>query len=204
MSATIKQTSIALLSVVSLLGISNATVAASFTFEIEGNQGSLQFDSSPLTGVGSESISLDQIPDVKYPPLLWGWLYEGYYGNPTNVPVFDFYNGELVGIHARYSYGNDQIAYIFPGKPERPSKISSADHLDLNGNNWEQRFASARIYLDSPNSPPLLIGSSEKSGSISFQTLEPISSNPVPEASNALGVFLGLAGILGFRTRFKK
>jgi len=201
MSATIQQTSIALLSVVSLLGISNATFAASFTFEIEGNQGSLQFDSSPLIGVGSESISLDQIPDVKYPPLLWGGVP---YGNPTNVPVFDFYNGELVGIHARYSYGNDQIAYIYPGKPERPSKISSADHLDLNGNNWEQSSASARIYLDSPNSPPLLIGSSEKSGSISFQTLEPISSNPVPEPSNALAVFLGLAGILGFRTRFKK
>ncbi|MEI7489477.1 MAG: hypothetical protein WCJ72_19085, partial [Chryseobacterium sp.] len=125
------------------------------------------------------------------------------YGNPINVPVFDFSNGELVGIHARYSYGNDQIAYIFPGKPERPSKISSVDHLDLNGNNWEQRFASARIYLDSPNSPPLLISSFEKSGSISFQTIEPISSNSVPEASNAFGVFLGLAGILGFKSRLR-
>jgi len=202
MSAKIKQTSIALLSVVSLLGISSATVAASFTFKLDGtiSQGSLQFQSSPLTGVGSESISLDQIPDVKYFPALWGGVP---YGNPINVPVFDFSNGELVGIHARYSYGNDQIAYIYPGKPERPSKISSADHLDLNGNNWEQRFASARIYLDSPNSPPLLISSFEKSGSISFQTIEPISSNSVPEASNAFGVFLGLAGILGFKSRLR-
>ena len=203
MSAKIKQTSIALLSVVSLLGISSATVAASFTFKLDGtiSQGSLQFQSSPLTGVGSESISLDQIPDVKYFPALWGGVP---YGNPINVPVFDFSNGDLVGIHARYSYGNDQIAYIYPGKPERPSKISSADHLDLNGNNWEQSSASARIFLDSPNSAPLLIGSSKHSGAIIFKTLEPISSNPVPEASNALGVFLGLAGILGFRTRFKK
>jgi hypothetical protein len=203
MSAIIKQTSIVLLSVVSLLGISRAAVAAIFNFDVEGNQGSLQFDSSPLTGVGSESISLDQIPDVKYPPLLWGWIDEGSYGNPTNVPVFDFYNGELVGIHARYSYGNVYTPYSYPGKPERPSKISSADHLDLNGNNWEQRFASARIYLDSPNSPPLLISSFEKSGSISFKTIEPIGSNSVPEASNALGVFLGLAGILGFKSRLR-
>ncbi len=203
MSATIKQTSIALLSVVSLLGISSATVAASFTFELDGtiNQGSLQFQFSPLTGVGSESIPLDQIPDVKYSPALWIGVP---YGNPTSVPVFDFYNGDLVGVHARYSYGNVYTPYSYPGKPERPSKISSADHLDLNGNNWEQSSASARIFLDYPNSAPLFIGSSKHSGAIIFKTLEPISSNPVPEASNALGVFLGLAGILGFRTRFKK
>jgi hypothetical protein len=46
--------------------------------------------------------------------------------------------------------------------------------------------------------------SGEKFGTISFQTLEPIGSNPVAEPSTSLGVALGVAGILGFRPRFSK
>ncbi|MEI6381773.1 MAG: hypothetical protein WCO81_12975, partial [Cyanobacteriota bacterium ELA615] len=71
MSAKIKQTSIALLSVVSLLGISNATVAASFTFHLDNSyfnkeDGTLKFTISPLTGAGAESIALNQLPDAVF------------------------------------------------------------------------------------------------------------------------------------------
>ncbi|MEI7489476.1 MAG: PEP-CTERM sorting domain-containing protein [Chryseobacterium sp.] len=182
MSKIFKQTSIALLSVVSLLGISRAAVAANFTFKLDGtkSQGSLQFGASRLTGVGSESITLDQIPDVKYYFNFQDYVYTNH-----NRPVFSFLNGELIGVQATYTTmfklpilppgGGPPIAWIFPS-------------VNMNGDTWNL----------SDNTQ-----FSTKAGTISFQTLEPISSNSVPEPSNALGVFLGLAGILGFKSRLR-
>jgi len=171
MSKIFKQTSIALLSVVSLLGISRAAVAANFTFKLDGTKSH---------GVGSESITLDQIPDVKYYFNFQDYVYTNH-----NRPVFSFLNGELIGVQATYTTmfklpilppgGGPPIAWIFPS-------------VNMNGDTWNL----------SDNTQ-----FSTKAGTISFQTLEPISSNSVPEPSNALGVFLGLAGILGFKSRLR-
>jgi hypothetical protein len=198
MSATIKQTSIALLSVVSLLGISNATVAASFTFKLDNRNftnedGTLKFTISPLTGIGAESIALNQLPDAifSFHPVYspYGFSYK-----QTGEPVFDFQDGNLVGIHSSYA---DHSYYPSPGR--YPAYADA--YLNLNGNSWAENIW---IYIQPYNSPPITVDNIKDSGSISFQTIDPVIYDPVPEASNALGVFLGLAGILGFRTRFKK
>jgi hypothetical protein len=199
MSAKIKQTSIALLSVVSLLGISSATVAASFTFELSDGQGQgkLEFTSSTLTGIGAETTNFKQLTNAQY-YLAANWPMN--YITPDDNPSFDFYNGKLSGVHTLYSMIVQQKDWPY-------SIVSSSGivgQLYLNGQNWNESFnySPPKGYYSPYINFPLY--TAPLNGSISFQTIEPISSNPVPEASNALGVFLGLAGILGFRSRFKK
>jgi len=199
MSKVFKQTSIALISIVSLLGISNTTQAASFTFDLNssGFNGYLRFTSSPLTGIGAETANLNQLPNAQFSPHL-------YFSGPrtyrlTDNPVFDFKDGQLAAIRASY----------YLSEPPRHDKYSSTEifgGLNLKGITWVQDVTSITTSNAGPGSPlyfPPQYRYNSSNGTISFQTLEPIASNPVPEPSTVLGVALGVAGIMGLRPRFR-
>jgi len=194
MSATLKQISIALISVVSLLGISNTSQAAKFNFTLNdspGYRGTLEFNNSQLTGIGTETLKLYQLPDsnpyVKPNPYYSFNLSDSY--KLTNEPVFDFYNGYLTGVHANYNY--DQMT--------SPGQCGCAYNAIFNllGSSWQNKY---EYHTFNPPSN----SSGEKFGAISFETIEPISPASVPEPSTSLAVALGIAGILGFRHRFSK
>jgi len=194
MSATLKQISIALISVVSLLGISNTSQAAKFNFTLNdspGYRGTLEFNNSQLTGIGTETLKLYQLPDsnpyVKPNPYYSFNLSDSY--KLTNEPVFDFYNGYLTGVHANYNY----VQMTSPGQ----CGCAYNAIFNLLGSSWQNKY---EYHTFNPPSN----SSGEKFGAISFETIEPISPASVPEPSTSLAVALGIAGILGFRHRFSK
>ena len=198
MSKVFKQTSIALISIVSLLGISNTTQAASFTFDLNssGLNGYLRFTSSSLTGIGEETANLNQLPNAQF---------SLYSNGPrtyrlTDNPVFDFKDGQLVAIRASY----------YLSEPPQHGKYSSTEifgGLDLKAITWVQNVTSITTSTSGPGSPlyfPPQYRYNSSNGPISFETIVPISPTSVPEPSTSLGVALGVAGILGFRPRFSK
>jgi PEP-CTERM motif len=183
MSKIFKPTSIAIMSLVGLLSLSRATHAASFTFHLDGilAQGSLKFTSSSLTEVGLETIGLNQIPDAKY-----SFNVSSFYSIQSSSTSFTFLNGQLNGVIV--SYSSPKYPINSQGNPIGWLTY----YLYLTGNNWKlTKWSSATG------------NTTTQTGAISFQTLEPIGSNPVPEPSTVLGVALGVAGIMGLRPRFR-
>jgi len=199
MSKIFKQISIALISVVSLLTISNASWAAKFAFSLNdspGYRGTLEFNNSQLTGIGTESINLKQLTNAQYyfPSTSSG---RTFYTNSGDI-VFDFYNGQLSGVRTVYyevirpTGWESWPSWAFSMYP----MTSDSGTLYLKGQTWSEEI----YYYTGRGKAP---GSGYSSGTISFQTLEPIASNSVPEPSTVLGVALGVAGIMGLRPRFR-
>jgi hypothetical protein len=183
---------------VGLLSLSRAAVAASFSIELSDGQGQgkLEFTSSTLTGIGAETINFKQLTNAQY---YLGANWPMNYITPDDNPSFDFYNGKLSGVHTLYSMIVQQKDWPY-------SIVSSSGivgQMYLNGQGWNESFnySPPRGYY-SPyiNFPPY---TAPLNGSISFQAIDPVIYDPVPEPSTVLGVALGFASILGFKPRLR-
>jgi hypothetical protein len=192
----------------SLLIVFNIDKALAANFYISSHgighaEGQLSFSESPLTGVGEEQITYEELISFNKGRTLFQYHYQVFeqFGEGTSIPWtgnprFYFDSGNLVGMDldsfpTSYSFG---ICRSFPC-----TIFSGTLRYSVRGNINREYFTGDQRYIEDPFAPEEIVQIDNavfNKGTVLFNTAEPIPAVPEPSTMLAFATALGFGALL--------